>query len=618
MAKGDSQAFSANLVPTKFEKDVEPTMITEKQTKLAKRAVENPEHRFTDLYQLMHWRVWIETATGRVLSRSGSSTAGVDGKTRDAFKADYEKEIDQLVSQLKTQAYEPLPVKRVYIPKSDGRKRPLGIPVLRDRIVQEALRMILDPIYESDFQHQSFGFRKGRNTMDAIAVLMPLFNQQVKHYYVIEGDIKSYFDNVHHKKLMTILRRRIADKAILTLIWKFLKAGVMEGQLFAKTESGVPQGGVISPLLANIYLNEFDMWAENKWHKRTPYERQYYVRRLGKGNYCMVRYADDFVIVGNGPISEVKQVKEEVKDFLLNELHLELSEEKTQITHVNDGFDFLGFHIQRCQPEGHWVTHLRPSEKAKERIKRRLKSLTTRGWTWMDDYTRLTTLNSIVRGWSEYYRYTSLHSDLEEVSRYAWFRYFNWLRKRHKGSRKLQLIHERTVTYLGRTRWMAEIREGDQKLIAYQWLPSPQELKRERYKMKGRGGFPHPYLDSELLAEDNPEWEGQPNERIFRDTIGATSTQRNEPLELAERKLRVKMRDGWKCTRCGGTENLDVHHKKGMKSHAIKDLETVCLNCHKAEHGYRTTRLDGEPDAMKVASPVRREGQRKSLVAISV
>lgn len=594
-----------------------PTMITEKQAKLAKQAVQNPEHRFTNLYQLLHWQVWIEEATRRVLARSGSSTAGVDGKTRDIFKKEYDLHVTAIISQLKERTYQPQPVRRTYIPKGNGQKRPLGIPTLYDRIVQEAMRMILDPIFESDFQHHSYGFRKGRRTMDAIAVLMPLFNTSAKHYYVIEGDIKSYFDNVHHKKLMTLIRRRIADQGILTLIWQFLKAGVMEGQLFAKTEAGVPQGGVISPLLANIYLNEFDKWAEVRWHNRTPYERQYYIRQRGHGNYCMVRYADDFVIVGNGPIDEVRRIKEEVKTFLAEELHLELSEEKTKLTHINDGFNFLGFHIQRVNPEGKWVVHLRPSEKSTKRVKGRIKELTSRNWTWMDEHTRLTSLNAIVRGWCEYYKHTSLHKDLEEISRYTWHRYLGFLLKKHKNSRKQQLIQEKTLVHLNRTRWKAEIREGEQILIAYQWLPSPQELSRSKYRMKGRGGFPHPYLDTELATLDNPEWKGSLSEQIFIDAIGVSS-RRNEPLGFAETKLRVKMRDNWQCTQCGSPDKLRVHHKRGLKSYAMKDLTTLCLDCHKAEHGYRTTRLDREPDAVKAARPVRREEWKKSQVATHV
>jgi len=168
--------------------------MSQKQTSLAMAAQKNLQHRFTNLYSLMHWDYWIRCAAEAVLARPGSSTAGVDGTTRDNFKKNYEQEIQKLIASLKKKTYQPQPVRRVYIPKANGKKRPLGIPVLRDRIVQEALRAILDPIYETDFQPYSFGFRKGRCTMDAIAVIMSLAGTQTKYYYVIEGDIKSYFD----------------------------------------------------------------------------------------------------------------------------------------------------------------------------------------------------------------------------------------------------------------------------------------------------------------------------------------------------------------------------------------------------------------------------------------
>ncbi len=195
-------------------------IMAQKQKTLAEAAQENPEHRFTNLYSLLHWDYWIRTAMDTVLARSGSTTAGVDGKTRDYFKDHYEETIRILVTSLRKKTYEPQPVRRVHIPKSNGKLRPLGIPALRDRFVQEALRAILDPIFESDFCLHSYGFRKGRCTMDAIAVIMPLFNTSNKHYYVIEGDIRSYFDTVHHRKLLSLVKRRIADKDIIDLIWK--------------------------------------------------------------------------------------------------------------------------------------------------------------------------------------------------------------------------------------------------------------------------------------------------------------------------------------------------------------------------------------------------------------
>ena len=293
-----------------------PTKMAEKQKFLAKTASEYPEHRFSNLYSLLHWDYWMHTAAERVLARPGSQTNGVDGNTRDAFKQEYESQMVLLIDQLKRKTYQPLPVRRVYIPKHDGKKRPLGIPALRDRIVQEALRAFLDPIYESDFQPHSYGFRKGRCTMDAIAVLMPLFNSRVKHYYVIEGDLQSYFDTVHHQKLMKVLRNRLADKDILNLIWKFLKSGVMEGRLFKRTEAGVPQGGIISPLLANIYLDQFDQWAANRWNL-SYYARQRR-RQTGLGNYKMVRYADDFIVASNGTLAEVEATKQDIQHFLEN------------------------------------------------------------------------------------------------------------------------------------------------------------------------------------------------------------------------------------------------------------------------------------------------------------
>ena len=202
-----------------------PTKMAQKQHTLAQTARANPGHRFTNLYSLLHWGDWIRASADNVLARPGSSTAGVDGKTRDSFKDHYEEQIASLVAALKRKTYEPQPVRRVYIPKGDGRQRPLGIPALRDRIVQEAIRAILDPIYESDFRPHSYGFRKGRCTMDAIAVLMPLFNSRAKHFYVIEGDLTSYFDTVSIPNFITPLAHGLPAKPLLARPRGFLTPG---------------------------------------------------------------------------------------------------------------------------------------------------------------------------------------------------------------------------------------------------------------------------------------------------------------------------------------------------------------------------------------------------------
>ena len=477
------------------------TKKAEKQQSLALTATAQPAWRFTNLYSLMHWDYWIDAAAQTVLSRPGSDTAGVDGDTRQSFRRNYEGQLASLVTELKGKSYTPLPTKRVYIPKPDGTKRPLGIPALRDRIVQEALRAILDPIYESDFDQQSYGFRKGRSTIDAISYLMPFFNNSNKYFYVIEGDLQSYFDTVHHRTLLKLLRRRIQDRALLDLITSFLKAGVLKDGIFAKTPEGVPQGGILSPLLSNVYLHEFDQWAANRWMVSTHQHRTN--RSQGLGNFKYVRYADDFVVICNGPIAQVREAKEEIQHYLANQLHLTLNVDKTRITHVNDGFDFLGFNIRRRRNHNDkMVTHLRPSAKSIARVKRKIKELTTRSTTWVDHYTRLTTLNIIVIGWANYYAHTAWVHDIDSLTRYVWFRYLGWLQKKHPRTGKGRLIREHQGRYRGRLRWQATVTQGDKKLVRWQWQPTRQEYNRKKIRRQGADSFPHPYLIPTTLGTD--------------------------------------------------------------------------------------------------------------------
>ena len=202
----------------------------------------------------------------------------------------------------------------------------------------------------------------------------------------------------------------------------------------------------------------------------------------------------------------------------------------------------------------------------------------------MDEYTRLDTLNAIVRGWAEYYRYTTFVRDIEDITRFVWFRYLYWLRKKHKGSRKGQLMKDKTRRLHGRTRWHAEVQEGGNTLEMYQWLPTSKELARQRYLRKGEADFPHPYLsDTTSATGDHPPGATGPDERIYTTTT-RISGRRGEPLEIVERKLRAKVRDGMKCQQCGTRTALDVHHTKGMKSHALSNLVTLCRTCHVATH----------------------------------
>ena len=214
------------------------------QRKLSQKATEEPEHTFDDLYSLLCNEVWLRVAHHKVNANQGRETAGIDWQSMSNFNGDLEGNLESLRVMLKAKTFEPLPVRRVYIPKANGKKRPLGIPGIRDRIVQEALRMILEPIWEADFSIHSYGFRPNRSTYDAIARLgNRLASYRADSYqWVIEGDIASYYDTIPHRRLIKAVKKRVADRDIRDLLWKFLRAGVMYRGEVQETITGTPQG----------------------------------------------------------------------------------------------------------------------------------------------------------------------------------------------------------------------------------------------------------------------------------------------------------------------------------------------------------------------------------------
>ena len=308
-------------------------------------------------------KAWLSEAARITLASSGARTPGVDGVDKPMMEAHLHDELATIRDELLAGSYSPMPARRVYIPKANGKLRPLGIPSLRDRIVQRAMLMVMEPIWESDFHPASYGFRPARSVHHAIRTvklqLQDGGEQSVAGRWVIEGDLASYFDTVHHRLLMTGIRKRVADQRLLALLWKFIKAGCVDRDLFRASSEGVPQGGVISPLLSNIMLHEFDAWMErnylNKkvrkdrwaWNFAILKQRPITVRenRQWKPAVSYCRYADDFVIVAKGTREHAEAVRQACRRFLEGELKLTLNMEKTHITHANDGFVFLGHRI---------------------------------------------------------------------------------------------------------------------------------------------------------------------------------------------------------------------------------------------------------------------------------
>jgi group II intron reverse transcriptase/maturase len=263
------------------------------QRKLSQWATDDPTKRFVDLYSLLCNEAWLRVAAHETLRNRGSETAGIDMMTKSNFRGDYDGNINRLKERLKARTFEPTPVRRVYIPKPNSEKRrPLGIPTLLDRMVQNALRMILEPIWEADFSHNSYGFRPNRSTYDAIAYIgNRLTGNGSSYQWVIEGDIASYFDTIPDRRLIKAVKKRVADRDIRELLWKFLRAGVMHRGEVQETLTGTPQGGIVSPLLANIYLHQLDRYMESNYLNLSLHERTKR-RKQGKSNFLYVRYAD--------------------------------------------------------------------------------------------------------------------------------------------------------------------------------------------------------------------------------------------------------------------------------------------------------------------------------------
>jgi RNA-directed DNA polymerase len=379
--------------------------VGEMQRKLSEWATQDKERKFYGLYDLLNDRDWLRLAHDYVKQNAGSITAGCDGINMATFDEELEGNLQEITEELKSETFKPMPVRRVYIPKPNGKTRPLGIPSIKDRIVQEALRMVLEPIFEADFSPYSFGFRPTRRTMDAIKCITWSTQEHKKYFWVIEGDIASDFDTIHHPKLIRLVGRRVKDQKILRLIWNFLRAGVMEKRTFRDTTLGTPQGGIVSPLLANIYLQELDRYMERYTvlsHSEKTKRRQH-----KQANFTYVRYADDFVVLCNGTKSQAEALREELYLFLKSTLRLELSKEKTKITHLNDGFKFLGFRIERVKGHNGMKTKITIPQEAMDKIKAKF-DLVLAPASHQDSVTsKIFALNRIIGGWCRYYQYTS-------------------------------------------------------------------------------------------------------------------------------------------------------------------------------------------------------------------
>ena len=373
------------------------------QRRLYLAAKKNRNRRFHALYDRIIrpdvlWRAWDEV-------KANGGSAGVDGVSlEEVERQGVALFLEAIAGDLKAGRYKPQPVLRVYIPKPDGRQRPLGIPTVRDRVVQQACRIVIEPIFEANFQDHSYGFRPKRSAAQAVRAADKVLK---RGWWVVDADIQGYFDAIDHDLLLTLVKRRVSDRRVLKLLGQWLKAGVMEEGQWRATELGSPQGGVISPLMANIYLHVLDMY----WTKQFP--------ELG----TLFRYADDFVVVCRSKTAAERAL--ELIRQIMEKLKLTLHPTKTRLVDLGrEGFEFLGFHFHKRtdQRTGKVLPYFWPGQKAMKTVRSKVRQITGYSRKRVPMAKIVNDLNLVIRGWRNYFSAGNSTKQLKALDHYAWLR----------------------------------------------------------------------------------------------------------------------------------------------------------------------------------------------------
>ena len=391
--------------------------VRELQRKLYVCAKRSRTRRFHALFDRICRGDVLGEAWRRVRSNKGA--AGVD---EQSIRAIEEKGVEPFLEGIRADLlagrYRPSPVRRRYIPKADGKQRPLGIPTVRDRVAQMAAKMVIEPIFEADFLPVSYGFRPKRNATQALETIREAGNRG--HNFVFDADIRSYFDSIDREKLLVMVSERISDRRVLTFIRKWLMAGVMEDGTVRETLSGTPQGGVISPLLSNIYLHELD----RTWEREC--------KHLG----LLVRYCDDFVVMCRSE-SQAREAHRRVRE-IMERLGLKLHPEKTRIVDLRrgkEGFTFLGCTIRKRRsiqraPHRHFMQRW-PSPKAMKRVRERVHDLTDARRSGVKDVKEvIASINPVLRGWGNYFRTGNADRKFNTIDGYVYRRLVGWMQRR--------------------------------------------------------------------------------------------------------------------------------------------------------------------------------------------
>ena len=590
--------------------------VTKEMEHLHKLAVANQAMRFPRLWEKIITEEWLSQAWEEIRRNKGSQTPGIDKMTAEDVDL---PRIHRLCERLRQGTYQPKAVRRTYIPKSNGKLRPLGIPSLEDRIVQQGLRMVLEPIFEADFLPCSHGFRQGHSPHTALRNVARMYPRVS---WVIEGDIVGCFDNIPENGIMQAVTRRIADEKVLSLISAFLKSGYMENWQYHQTYSGTPQGGIISPLLCNSFLHQLDEYMEGlganevqskresnlrrstayrkvesaifkarrklrgnperqtrrelidtlekleKEQRHTPY---YETRHHSKLGY--VRYADDFVILVNGTKEDAIDYKNKVEGHLAA-MGLTLSAEKTSITHWEKPITFLGYHIHgRQRQKGVQIKAILSIPQEKERAIRR-ELIRVAGYHHIPEADAMLAMNAKFRGWCNYYKYANNPQEvLGRISHKMWWFYAHFLARKHRSHIK---------PLLAKTK----------KNGSYRVITKGKHKRRTFTTTLGKGKTI--YLDifppkTELISQVT-------NKETWTVDLKPVNPEKWLQGRSAATRLTALARSGGICERCKENPAIQTHHPNRMKTKRTvrakvdsdrdqqHQARALCKECHLEEH----------------------------------
>ncbi|MEU5938042.1 group II intron reverse transcriptase/maturase [Micromonospora sp. NPDC047548] len=411
-------------------------LVRKMQVKLHRWAGDDSSRRFRDLFNLVCDPAFLVVAWQRVATNTGARTAGVDRVTVSYIvnRVGVHPFLAHVRDLLKSGQFRPVPVRQVMIPKASGKLRKLGIPTVTDRVVQAALKLVLEPIFEVDFLPCSYGFRPGRRAHDAIAEIHAFTSRPRDYEWVVEADIAACFDEIDHVAVMDRVRGRIADKKVLAMVKAFLKAGVMTTTGDREdTWRGTPQGGILSPLLANIALSTLDEHFNRQWKSFGDGNQRDRRRKRGLATWRLVRYADDFIVLVKGQQHHAEALLDEIAQVVAP-LGLRLAPDKTRVVHIDQGFDFLGHTIVRRIKRGSRKTYVftYPSRKAMRGVRDRTRACTqNRSALYRELDEILMTLGRSLRGWANYFRHGSSSRHFQQVDYHAWKRICAWIRRKH-------------------------------------------------------------------------------------------------------------------------------------------------------------------------------------------